>query len=301
MSSRLNPMKKGSEEAAGPGSDRLTALERATSPAADRRRGAGRLMVDAGKGLLGTLANSLRPLVPVAARAWLRTSKKRLTRRPAVVRFGTLRRLTPVSVHWGLDRGLCIDRYFIEGFLGRHAGDIRGRTLEIAANDYTRRFGGERVTHSDVLHVREGNRNATIVGDLTRADHIPSETFDCIIFTQTLQYIYDAPAAVATLYRILKPGGVVLASFPMISRTDRAGSRGWVDYWRFTEAASRRLFADVFGADNVSVESHGNVLVACAFLYGLAADELSREELHYRDPNFQMLVTLRAVRAGRSG
>lgn len=34
---------------------------------------------------------------------------------------------------------------------------------------------------------------ARIVADLTRADHVPSDTFDCIIFVraQTLQMIYD--------------------------------------------------------------------------------------------------------------
>jgi hypothetical protein len=43
-----------------------------------------------------------------------------------------------------------LDRYYIEAFLGRHAADIRGRTLEIGDDTYTLRFGG-RVTQSDVL------------------------------------------------------------------------------------------------------------------------------------------------------
>jgi ubiquinone/menaquinone biosynthesis C-methylase UbiE len=69
------------------------------------------------------------------------------------------------------------------------------------------RFGGERVIQSDVLHAAAGNTTATIVADLTRADHIPSETFECIILTQTLQYIYDVRAAIGTLYRILSRVG----------------------------------------------------------------------------------------------
>src|SRR5437867_552274 len=117
------------------------------------------------------------------------------------VRFGDLRRCTPISRDFGFDRGLPVDRYFIERFLARHAQDIRGRVLEIGDNTYTRRFGGDRVVVSDVLHVSEGNPLATFVGDLTMADHIPSEAFDCIIVTQTLQLIYDVPAALATLCR----------------------------------------------------------------------------------------------------
>jgi hypothetical protein len=41
-----------------------------------------------------------------------------------------------------------------------------------------------------VPHV-ERHPGATIVGDLTRADHIPSDSFDCVNLTQTLQFIYD--------------------------------------------------------------------------------------------------------------
>src|SRR5262249_56282201 len=84
-------------------------------------------------------------------------------------------------------------------------------------NRYTHKFGGDHVTRSDVLHVVEGNPNATIVADLTRADHIPADLFDCIICSQTLQMIYDVRAALRHLYRILKPGGAFLATSHRIS------------------------------------------------------------------------------------
>jgi len=86
--------------------------------------------------------------------------------------------------------------------------------LEIGEVTYTRRFGGDRVTKSDVLHVVEGNPEATIVGDLTNADNIPSEAFDCVILTQTLHLLYDVKTALANLYRILKPGGILLVTVP---------------------------------------------------------------------------------------
>ena len=44
------------------------------------------------------------------------------------------------------------------------------------------------------------------------------DAFDCIIFTQTLHFIYDVRLAIQTLHRILKPGGVLLATFPGISQ-----------------------------------------------------------------------------------
>jgi hypothetical protein len=47
------------------------------------------------------------------------------------------------------------------------------------------------------------------------------------------------------------------------------------------------------------VKSHGNVLVASALLQGLAAEELRRQELDYRDPDYELLITLRAVKRKR--
>ena len=48
----------------------------------------------------------------------------------------------------------------------------------------------------------------------------------------------------------------------------------------------------------MTVESHGNVLAASAFLYGLATSELTRVELDWRDPEYEVLIAVRAVRVG---
>ena len=213
--------------------------------------------------------------------------------------FGTLRRLEPLSRIFGLDRGLPIDRYYITGFLSDHAPDVRGHVLEIAEDTYTRRFGRRRVTKSDVLSMDEGGKT-TIVADLTAADEVPSNTFDCIICTETLHLIYDVQAAIHTLHRILKPGGVLLASFPGISQISRYDMDRWGDHWRFTTVSAGRLFEEVFPHDRLSVEAHGNVLVAAAFLYGVVTQELKREELDYHDPDYELEITVRAVKQSRS-
>jgi hypothetical protein len=49
--------------------------------------------------------------------------------------WGDLRRLQPVSREFGYDRGLPIDRYYIERFLEAHRWDIYGRTLEIGDDE----------------------------------------------------------------------------------------------------------------------------------------------------------------------
>jgi glycosyltransferase involved in cell wall biosynthesis len=217
------------------------------------------------------------------------------------VRFGNLRRVTPLSREFGYDRGLPIDRYYIERFLSAHALDIRGHVLEIADDAYTRQFGGDRVTSSEVLHVTKGDSKATIVADLTDAHHIPSTSFDCVILTQTLQFIYDVRAALATIYRILKPGGVVLATVPGISQISQYDMEQWGHFWSFTTLSARRLFGEAFRGSHVTVEAYGNVLAATAFLQGLATQELKQKELDHRDPDYEVVITVRAVKssAGR--
>src|SRR4051812_29789133 len=89
-------------------------------------------------------------------------------------------RVEPISREFGFNRGQPIDRYYIEQFLAREAEAIRGHVLEIGHNIYTRKFGGARVEHSDVLYRVPGLSTATIVADLADAPQIPSATFDCI-------------------------------------------------------------------------------------------------------------------------
>ncbi len=207
-----------------------------------------------------------------------------------------LRRLTPISRVFGLDRGQCIDRFHIERFLSVHARDIRGAVLEIGDDGYARRFGGDHLVTCNVLHVEAGHPGATIVADLAHADGMASDAFDCIIFTQTLQFIYGVQAAVGTLHRLLKPGGVLLATVPGISQISRFDMDRWGEYWRFTTLSMRRLLEEVFPSENVSVEAHGNVLTAVAFLHGLAAEELRPDELDYRDADYELLITARAIK-----
>ena len=202
---------------------------------------------------------------------------------------------------WGSERGQPIDRYYIERFLAAQAQDIQGRVLEIGDNKYTLKFGQDQVVQSDVLHVAENRPQVTIIGDLTQADHISANTFDCIILTQTFQVIYDVPAAIETVYRILKPGGVVLITTAGISKISRYDMDRWGYFWSFTTCSIRRLFEAVFPAANIEVGAYGNVLASIAFLHGLAREELRQKDLDYVDPDYELLITVRAMKPEVAG
>ena len=241
------------------------------------------------------------PWVRIARRVLPRSVRRgiyRHTRWPPVgtVRFGSLARLTPVSRDWGSSRGVPVDRHYIERFLARQAGDIRGRVLEIKDASYTRRFGGAHVQRSDVLHPVDGNPDATIVGDLTTGEGIEQNAFDCVICTQTLHLTYDVRGSIATLERVLAPGGVALVTAPGISQISRHDMDRWGDFWRFTSASARRLFEERFPAEAVEVQAHGNVKTAVAFLHGLASRELTRADLDHDDPDYEVLIAIRVVK-----
>lgn len=214
---------------------------------------------------------------------------------PGKVESGDFNRVTPFSGDFGFDRGGAIDRFYIERFLDENRSRVRGRVLEIGDNAYTLQFGGNKVQQSDVLHIDAQNDRATYIGDITDVPQIPSNEFDCIIFTQTLHLIYDFTSALRTCYRILKPGGCLLMTVPGISHVDKGV---WRDYWlwSFTDASVRRLLTDTFTACSIDVRTYGNVYVAAAFLYGMGLPECRRDFLLYRDPSYQVIVSAAAVK-----
>jgi SAM-dependent methyltransferase len=246
------------------------------------------------------LVEALKNGLPARLRHWLRDARRELPRKllplDRVTDFSSLRKLEPHRRGFGAHRGQSIDRYYIEKFLAANQAEIHGNILEVQSDDYTRRFGGSRVTHSEVIDLDIANPKRTITADLTNCPEIADDRFDSILCTQTLLLIYDVPAAIRELYRILKPGGVLLATLPGIAKVCERSFIGGAgeDYWRFTSASTQRLFSEAFGESNIGVTSYGNVLSAIAFLHGLVTPELTPEELDYNDPEYQMVVCVRA-------
>jgi hypothetical protein len=203
-------------------------------------------------------------------------------------------KLQPISPNFGIDRGVPIDRYYIEKFLDEHRNKVRGTVLEIADSRYTRRFGDDRVTQPLTLHVHEG-QGADIVCDLSR--ECPREAFlDCFILTQTLPFVYDFRSLIRNSLKMLKPGGSVLVTAGGVSQISRDDLERWGHFWGFTELSLRRLFEEHVPADHIQAHSYGNVYAAASFLYGRAQHELTTQELDHFDPQYPMIVGLVATR-----
>jgi len=206
-----------------------------------------------------------------------------------------LRNTIPISKEFGLDRGTPIDRIYIEHFLKNNKKHIKGVVCEIADNTYSKKFGSG-VSKFEILHFSDDNEKATIIGDLTDFTSIPFNQIDCFILTQTLNFIYDFESAIKGVHKMLKNNGIALVTVSGISQISRYDADRWGDYWRFTDLSMKLIFEEVFGQGNVELDSYGNVLSSVAFLEGISAEELTKNELFYKDDNYQITITIKAIK-----
>jgi peptidoglycan/xylan/chitin deacetylase (PgdA/CDA1 family) len=104
------------------------------------------------------------------------------------------------------------------------------------------------------------------------------------------------PAVVRECFRILKPGGVLLATVPAASRVClEYGEEG--DLWRMTPAGARALFEAAFEPAGIETTPYGSVLTNVAFLHGLACSELTEDEFEANDPYHPLVTGVRATKS----
>jgi SAM-dependent methyltransferase len=193
----------------------------------------------------------------------------------------------PYSRRYGTDRGTALDRIYIERFLAQHADAIHGEVLEVNDDNYTRMFGTS--FHAHVVDIRATNQHATLIADLCEPHSLPRAQYDCVILTQTLQFLRDPAGALANIGASLVPGGVALITVPSLSRLDLAD----LDYWRWTPLGLETLCRQALPDADVSVCAFGNAGVGAAFFVGLSAENVGRRLLGRDDPKFPVVTCAR--------
>ncbi len=199
----------------------------------------------------------------------------------------------PVSRLFGVDRGTSLDRYWIEGYLAQHSSTKTGSAVEVGETTYLERFFPN-FTASHLEIADDGTHDCVVV-DLNAGDPSIGPTFDLMIATQVYNFIYETRAAIRSTAALLKPGGVLIGSVAGITQISRHDAERWGHYFSFTVQSWERLLREAFA--EVSIESFGNVDTACAFLNGLAMEEIDRDGLNRHDPDYPVCICFKAVKA----
>jgi hypothetical protein len=204
-----------------------------------------------------------------------------------VPQWGNLRRTRPFSDHYGFDRGTPIDRYYVLKFMENYRRHITGDVLEIQSTAYTK-FCGHDVCRSESIDI-DPQHATTYVCDLAHSENVlASNEYDCFLLPNTLNHLRDVTGALHHALRVVKPGGVILATAPTLSPL----TPDFSEYQRFTTAGLRELAESAWPRCEVSIESDGNVLAATAALMGIASEELSPSELDVNDPRYPVLLSV---------
>ena len=191
--------------------------------------------------------------------------------------------------NFGASRGTTICRYYIDQFLTEYKYLIRDSVMEIGDNQYTIKYGEDRLEKSTVLSVVE--TPGCIKGDLQTGEGLLEESVDCFILTQVLDHIYDLKSACTNIVKSLKSGGTALITVSGIGQIARTDMNLYGEYWFFTDMCIQNLFQDLVGKENVTTKTYGNLKASIAKLIGLSAEEISREDLDFCDRDYQILVT----------
>jgi SAM-dependent methyltransferase len=86
------------------------------------------------------------------------------------------------------------------------------------------------------------NSGADYIADITKDNSsiIQSNRYDVVICAEVLEHTLDPFGAVKEIYRILKPGGILVMTTPLNFRIHNP----LPDCWRFTEHGLRQLLKD---------------------------------------------------------
>jgi len=106
------------------------------------------------------------------------------------------------------------------------------------------------------------------VDDIGAAEALPYDdaSFDVLLCTQALEHLDEPWTAVGEFHRVLRPGGLVLASTHgvFLYHPDPPGSDR--DYWRWTHSGLRRLFNDQATWNDIDILPNGEALACVGYV-----------------------------------
>ena len=210
------------------------------------------------------------------------------------------RRMIPFNQ--GASTGLSTIRYYWADFLDKHRKDIRGIGLEVGEVSTIRAYGGDAITRADAIDLAAHNDDVRVVADLSRADHIAGDQYDCFVNQFTTAVIHDIDAALYHAIRFLKPGGVLLINFWCVDfylhrgLDMGTGEPLYMHHWFTPIQVQNMLHRLTLTEDDFTLTIYGNLLTRMAFLMNVPAQDFTQAELNHRDPGQPLLICARIVK-----
>jgi glycosyltransferase involved in cell wall biosynthesis len=177
------------------------------------------------------------------------------------VQLGSFRSLAPIG---SAEADESVFERYCADFFESHSPDVQDHVLDI---------GSPACPLSHIAELQDDSRSCI-----------------CCLFTPQT---FDMSETIQHLHRVLKPSGVLLAILPGVVMNEHGV--GTMGDWRFTTRAAQRLFSPYF--TNLEIESCGNAITSLALLHRLPASILDKREFSVVDPQFQLLITVRAIKA----
>lgn len=198
--------------------------------------------------------------------------------------WGDLRRRQPMCQFFGFMRGTPVPDYYLKRFVESIREDVIGVTLEIGGEKKNREmFGFSKVTEYRILDLP--GLSDDIAGNANNPRTLPENSFDSIVIFNVLEHCEKPQAVVDNIHRWLKPGGRVFVLVPSAQKIHPAPG----DYWRPLPQALQSLFK---AFRKQEIRTYGNINTVIASFHGIAAEELTTEELDFNHPDYPVVSCL---------
>jgi SAM-dependent methyltransferase len=115
---------------------------------------------------------------------------------------------------------------------------VKGKTIDLGCG--TMPFENLLVSKATVYHTLDlwpHSEKVTYIGDIQDMSMIASASYDSAICFEVLEHVSTPSLAINEIYRILRPGGILIISVPHLSRLHDEP----YDYFRFTKYGLRCL------------------------------------------------------------
>lgn len=154
------------------------------------------------------------------------------------------RRYISPSIYAQYDLGIKIMREY-----------ARGRMIDLGCGDMPYKpFLVDLVNSYDSLDLRPVSEDIKYIGDIQNMHMIDSSTYDFAICMEVLEHVPQPQRAINEIYRILRPGGILVLSVPHLSHIHNPPN----DYFRFTSFGLLYLL-DQAGFKVINIQSKGGI------------------------------------------